>query len=122
MTLEETIQTMFDKSPEMFKERWQCLDHLFCVAGNGYEWVDGELLDVNEYDYDVFPIDKKCGNQFWGVLGKDGKAVQRKKVSKDFSAKGFYGEVDEDYPENIKEDWLKGIEETRLLYEVIGEE
>ena len=44
MTLEKTIQSMFDHFPFLFQDRADCLNHLFCVLGNEYEWVDGELI------------------------------------------------------------------------------
>lgn len=45
MTLEQTIQDMFDNYPDLFQERWECLDHLFCVLGTEYEWSKGQLLE-----------------------------------------------------------------------------
>ena len=30
----------------IFKNRFQVLKHLFCCNGNGYEWVDGHLVNV----------------------------------------------------------------------------
>ena len=52
MTLELTIQEMFEKFPTLFKERSDCLDHLFCAIGNGYEWQNGELIYIGR-DNDV---------------------------------------------------------------------
>lgn len=45
MTLEQTIQAMYDEYPTLFKERADCLNHLFCTIGNGYYWENGELVD-----------------------------------------------------------------------------
>ena len=39
MNVELTIQSMFDDYPTLFKDRADCLNHLFCVIGNGYEWI-----------------------------------------------------------------------------------
>ena len=50
MELELTIQQMFDESPTLFKERSDCLDHLFCCIGNGYEWENGELVYMYKAD------------------------------------------------------------------------
>lgn len=50
MNVELTIQEMFDSDPELFKERADCLDHLFCTIGNGYEWVNGELIADGGHD------------------------------------------------------------------------
>lgn len=36
---------MFDNNPTIFKERTDCLNHLFCVIGNGYFWKNGELVE-----------------------------------------------------------------------------
>lgn len=52
MNLENTIQYMYDNYPSLFQERWQALNQLFCVIGNGYEWEGGELVskeDTKEY-------------------------------------------------------------------------
>lgn len=45
MTLERTIQSMFDHYPLIFQTRADCLNHLFCVLGSGYYWRDGELVE-----------------------------------------------------------------------------
>lgn len=53
MKPERTLQKMYDGYPQLFPTRQQALDHLFCVIGNGYEWVKGELVDCEElYYYD----------------------------------------------------------------------
>jgi hypothetical protein len=53
MKPERTLQKMYDEYPQLFPTRQQALDHLFCVIGNGYEWVKGELVDCEElYYYD----------------------------------------------------------------------
>ena len=53
MNLELTIQSMFDEYPSLFKERSDCLNQLFCVIGNGYEWVNGELVDGDDAYTDI---------------------------------------------------------------------
>ena len=35
MTAENTLQWMMDFYPDLFPTRKHCLDHLFCVIGNG---------------------------------------------------------------------------------------
>ena len=44
MNVELTMQAMFDLYPTLFKERADCLNHLFCTIGNGFKWVNGELV------------------------------------------------------------------------------
>ena len=46
MNVELTIQLMFDEYPTLFKERADCLNHLFCTIGNGYVWQNGELIEI----------------------------------------------------------------------------
>ena len=48
MNVELTIQSMFDYYPTLFKERADCLDHLFVVIGNGYKWKNGELVSSDD--------------------------------------------------------------------------
>lgn len=44
MKAEETLQYMADFCSDIFPTRKHALDHLFCVIGNGYDWVNGELV------------------------------------------------------------------------------
>lgn len=73
MKLELTIQDMFNNYPTLFKERSDCLDHLFCTIGNGYHWHNGELCS-NDDDY---PIDEA----YLESCLVDGKAHQYNKLS-----------------------------------------
>ena len=50
MTVETTIQRMFDRYPDLFSTRKECLNHLFCVIGNGYEWKRGQIVECGEDD------------------------------------------------------------------------
>lgn len=50
MRAEDELQFMMDFYPDLFPTRKHCLDHLFCVIGNGYQWIDGELVD-NDDEY-----------------------------------------------------------------------
>ena len=54
MTVETTLQEMFDRYPLMYSTREECFDHLFCMIGNGYEWKWGQLVyhDRDDPDYD----------------------------------------------------------------------
>ena len=74
MKLELTIQDMFDRYPTLFKERFDCLDHLFICIGNGFKWKNGELVD-NDYKYT---------REYQKLLKShlvDGKAFQHNKLS-----------------------------------------
>lgn len=45
MRAEDTLQFMMDFQGNLFYNRQKCLDQLFCTIGNGYSWVDGELVE-----------------------------------------------------------------------------
>ena len=44
MTLKDTLRNTILLYPNMYNAL-KVYNHLFCVIGNGYEWVDGELVD-----------------------------------------------------------------------------
>lgn len=48
MTVETTIQRMFDQYPDLFATRRDCYDFLFCVIGNGYEWRRGQIVSCDD--------------------------------------------------------------------------
>ncbi len=104
MTVELTIQTMFDNYPTLFKERADCLNHLFCIIGNGYEWYNGELVS----DIDAFPDDVRAVIESRLV---NGKACQYNKLSlraeselyeKERIENGFYNKFDKETVEQLK--------------------
>ena len=72
MTLERTIQRMFNGYPGLFKTRADCLDQLFCVIGNGYHWKDGELVSGEDDALEAVSLDSFFVN---------GKAFQHNKLS-----------------------------------------
>lgn len=43
-TVHETVRSVIYNFPERFANRTQVLHHLFVHIGNGYEWVNGELV------------------------------------------------------------------------------
>ena len=52
MTVETTIQQMFDECPDLFSTRQECYDFLFCVIGNGYKWKRGQIVRVGDGEED----------------------------------------------------------------------
>lgn len=128
MKLEETIQEMFDEYPDLFQTRSQCLDHLFCVIGNGYDWVNGQLIEPHMKSPKTGRYIKKRGEylKFKGCLGKDGKATQRIRIEQRCECEWYplcrqYSYLF-DFPKNIKKDWLEGIKETmEILINTIDE-
>lgn len=46
MTVEETLKDFILRIPFNKMCKWDMYNHIFSVDGNGYEWVDGELVDM----------------------------------------------------------------------------
>lgn len=69
MTLEQTLQAMYDHFPALYQERADCYNQLFCTIGNGMEWENGELVDsIGNPIQPLHPL-------------KDGKAFQYQHMS-----------------------------------------
>lgn len=46
MTYSDTVKNCIAGYPKLFETEGDVLHHLFFVNGNGYEWVNGELIDL----------------------------------------------------------------------------
>ena len=144
MQVETTIQQMFDEHPSLFATREECYNQLFCVIGNGYDWLHGQLVPSGDaysndpnvafmHDADYARVvpraaqseknirkkrkeDRSMWNTFrWFRLQDKGKDI------------GMYSEATEWYPvcerysyvlnspENIKPDWRAAIEECKAM-------
>ena len=44
MTVEKTLRNSLILYPSLFTSKWDVYHHWFIVIGNGYGWVDGELV------------------------------------------------------------------------------
>lgn len=128
MRAEDTLQYMADFYPDIFPTRKHCLNQLFCVIGNGYEWINGELVDKDskyEKRYKLrksitkaeFPNEERWlhDRQFYIVLheGEEGKIPWKYSfnwypLSKNYSK--LYN-----YPEDITDDWMVLLEECRQM-------
>ena len=124
MRAEDTLQFMMDFQGSLFHSRQKCLDQLFCTIGNGYSWVDGELVEdsldtktlLSRWKLTV-PIEH--AEPTWGVseLGKmkedtfKRRGIENPKwypLSKKYSY--LYN-----YPDNIKPDWKALLEECKQM-------
>lgn len=112
MTLEQTIQRMFNKTPMLFRNRDECLNHLFCVIGNEYEWINGQLVDVCSDDSND-SIELKGGDIAKQTIFDPMYDKWRESCPFEwYEAHEGYSYIYV-YPKDIQPDWLKGIEETR---------
>ena len=124
MRAEDTLQFMMDFRGDMYYSRQECLNQLFCVIGNGYEWIDGELVESSIETSELLsrwqlsnPIEhakptksrEKCGKIHEEIWNRRGIKTDRwyplsKKYSYLFN-----------YPKDIKPDWMALIEECRQM-------
>lgn len=125
MRAEDTLQFMMDFNGSLFWNRQQCLDHLFCTAGTGLEWENGELVFK---DYDtvqmlshwklVKPIEHAEPRRLTMEIHEIKESIRERRglkedpkwsdISKEYSY--LYN-----YPDNIKPDWLALIEECKQM-------
>lgn len=66
MTIKDTIKSMLINYPLLFSTKLSTYDHLFLVYGNGYEWVDGELVSIEDIEYSSIEtgLDKLFNGQY----------------------------------------------------------
>lgn len=124
------MQFMMDFYPELFPTRKHCLDYLFCVIGNGYKWINGELVDKDDTferrykivepiiratprNEDLYNNMLRVEKNFKEIMGEDYKPNRKysfewyplcKECSKLYT-----------YPENITDDWLKLLNECKEM-------
>lgn len=112
MRAEDTLQFMMDFQGDVFCSRQSCLNHLFCVVGNGYDWVNGELVE-NSYDTKLLlsrwklvkPIERAEPTETTQMIYKP---TMWSTLSKEYSK--LYN-----YPQDIKPDWLEILEECKQM-------
>ena len=124
MRAEDTLQFMMDFQGNLFYNRQKCLDQLFCTIGNGYSWVDGELVEDS--------LDTKTLLSRWKLVTPIERAEPTKSVievggiresmfkrrnldnPKWYPLSKKYSYL-YDYPDNIKPDWKALIEECKQM-------
>lgn len=127
MRAENTIQWVLDLYPDLNPTRKHVLNHLFCVIGNGYHWVNGELVDDDPLHKRYKMIGKikraKGPNEdLWNQYS----AIQKLHAEKipDFKPNPkmvfhWYPLSQHsylfDYPDDIKPDWLAVLNECKEL-------
>ena len=128
MRAEDTLQYMADFYPDFYPTRKHCLNQLFCVIGNGFKWIDGELVDEdNKYTnrYTLINPIERAEFEFedsWYMSYKYYKDLYEDEPNKipwqyDFEwyplSKKYSALFT--YPDNIKDDWKALLEECKSL-------
>lgn len=138
MRAEDQLQFMMDFNPDLFPTRKHCLNHLFCVIGNGYIWVNGELVDKDDSFKSRYKLIKpvikaegrdegyyfhmcKMEQRLKDLMGKDYMITPDNQIyhfnwyplSKEYSYLF-------NYPDDIKPDWLELLTECQHLLKEDG--
>lgn len=128
MRAEDTLQYMADFYPQIFPTRRHALNLLFCVIGNGYDWVNGELVDDdNKYEqrYKLRKPIKRAefpNEEIWYQQNKfyrDLYEGEENKIPMEYQFEWYplckkYSKL-YDYPEDIKPDWKELLEECKKM-------
>ena len=141
MTVETTVQRMFDQYPDLFSTREECFDHLFCTIGNGYEWKWGQLVyhDRGDPNYDEEAereLHEEDYAKEWHVRAHQSKKNIEAKRKRDsvFVRAGILKNIDEHHwyplcrrysrlftiPDDAREDWKAAVEECKKMLEKDG--
>lgn len=59
--LDSLVRQSILRHPSLFTTRWQVLEHLYLVIGNGYEWSNGRLVSV----FDDEKSEDECVAEFF---------------------------------------------------------
>lgn len=123
MRAEDTLQFMMDF--QGYHNRQECLNHLFCEIGCGYEWVDGELVE-DSHNTEILlsrwqlinPIDHAEPPDLVLKIGR---------IYEEFFTRAMIPEPPKwstlckeysylyNYPEDIKPDWKALLEECKQM-------
>ena len=146
MTVETTIQRMFDEYPDLFSTRQECYDFLFCVIGNGYEWRRGQLVycddestkEEEEEDYACpFPPLARQSEENIAKRRKEDEELHNLQRENDLEdglpdigpydpdKRHWYHPICEysrinNVPKDVKPDWAKAVDECKAMLKADG--
>lgn len=126
MKAENTLQYMMDFYGDIFWNRQKCLDHLFCVIGNGFEWQNGELVSKSFDERlsrwrlvtDIVRAEPTELIKSMGELHEERILTYSKTIKEPYNK--WYPITKEysyiyNYPADIKPDWLALINECKKM-------
>lgn len=131
MTVETTIQWMFDNYPDLFATRKECYNHLFCTIGNGYEWKRGQIVRCDEDD-EIEPFIIEAENRDYAAQAAEHTVAKQteENINKHDAEmeilrragvkEPFWYPISEfslikNIPSDIKPDWKAAVEECKEL-------
>lgn len=128
MRAEDTLQYMADFYPRIFPTRKHALNQLFCVLGNGMEWINGELVEkdskylrryklVEEVVKAEFPNEESWyqQNKFYRYLYEGEEEKIPWEYNFEWYPLGRDFEKLYNYPDDIKSDWKALLEECKQM-------
>lgn len=127
MRAEDTLQFMADFYKGLFPTRKHALNHLFCTIGNGYEWINGELVEDGEYEkrYKLRKPIKKAifkneyhwikMNQLYTEINRENGIEIPPEYNFRWTLLNKSDSVLFNLPDNIKDDWKALAEECKEL-------
>lgn len=131
VSVEDTIKFCAQHYSDIYPNRASFIDHLFFTIGNGYDWLDGCLVNTSPHDHLELQSRKDRDKDLYEAMSAF-KALM-KETNKDYVDSGekrrlrweadvheFYS-VNKDYsnicqvPDDVKPDWLELAYEAALL-------
>lgn len=131
ISVENTIKFCEQNYSDLYPNRKAIIDHLFFVIGNGYDWLDGCLVNTSPHDHLERPARREENKDLYEAV--DEVKVLLKSADKDYISfdeehrmhweadiHRFYP-VSKDFsnicqvPDDVKPDWLELAYEAALL-------
>lgn len=142
MNPDDTVRESLYYYPSIYKTRGDVLHHLFCVIGNGYEWLNGELVTASRGDED--PIEREIDStlaiiqkpnareilqdMYWEILSDRialvadrHKNLENAMDDYSFSDRFLYPKSETyaklwNYPEDITPEWAVELEKAKNIF------
>lgn len=126
-SVESVLAGMFADYPDLFRTLADAYDHLFFTVGNGYDWLDGALVETvqDPAERSVDPM-SAYGNLPYAVRQRLQQILREKKdlpkgpVHDDGAPRPFYPLSDYSLitrvPDNVRPDWLDAAYEAAWAY------
>ena len=126
MTVETTLQRMFDFYPDLYSNRQECFNQLFCTVGNGYMWRDGQIVTCEGEDISDSELD--YSKQFHVRAHQSKKNIEKRRAYLDMLVKRGIAKPGHHWyplskkysllfsvPDDVKPDWKAAVEECKQM-------
>ena len=129
MNVHDTVRQAMIEYPLLFASRTQVLHHLFWVNGNGYEWLNGELVDYQPHKLKPYKaLEKGYGKEREKALEAFSKFVSKHDEFVDnykIPLSNVYPICEYacimNIPDDVKPDWLEAARESLFDVRIVQE-